>query len=763
MNFLSPVALLAAAGAVPGHDEAVKLWMSIPFILLLVLIAAAPLSSGKLKEIWSRHYPAIAIGLGVFTALYYVCFVPGGFADVWHSIKEYISFIALVGSLFVISGGISITLDGEATPKTNVIFLLIGAALANLIGTTGASMVLIRPWIKMNSYRLSVFHIVFFIFIVSNAGGALTPIGDPPLYIGYLRGVSFFWVFEHANFPWIFVIGMLLLVFYFFDAYSFRRAGPRGDEFDGRGNDDAAAGTTLTIRGMRNLGYLFVVVCAVLLPGQVSPAARSVMETYFIREIVMIVAAVLSYVQTHPKIHRDNDFTFEPIREVGFLFIGIFLTMVPALAYLISHGHEIGSALTRPAQYFFVSGLLSGFLDNTPTYANFFDLIRSLVPEGVPADEQVAWMTNPENHEYNVLVVAISLGSVFFGALTYIGNGPNFMVKSIAENAKVQMPTFFGYILRYSLPILIPILLLCSLLFFSVAHGFNFDEEEAADDAAVTKVAPAEKAVPATNEPTETTDEPSSESAETTDANEKGDAATGTSDAETKEISETATDEPSSAETPNSAKTTNSAETTDEPKTETATETPDEPKTETTDESEPSAEPSEAVSETETNATDAPVASATPEPATESTEPATETSESSAPATEISKSAAPATESTAPATESTGASDADENSDAPGAPDASETAGTPPKPPAPPAAAASPETSGTTSAPPAPPERSETPSGTPPAPPPETPDANAAEEKSEASGAPAASEVAGTSPILPPKTTDATDAEPNGD
>lgn len=721
MNFLSPVALLAAAGAVPGHDEAVKLWMSIPFILLLVLIAAAPLSSGKLKEIWSRHYPAIAIGLGVFTALYYVCFVPGGFADVWHSIKEYISFIALVGSLFVISGGISITLDGEATPKTNVIFLLIGAALANLIGTTGASMVLIRPWIKMNSYRLSVFHIVFFIFIVSNAGGALTPIGDPPLYIGYLRGVSFFWVFEHANFPWIFVIGMLLLVFYFFDAYSFRRAGPRGDEFDGRGNDDAAAGTTLTIRGMRNLGYLFVVVCAVLLPGQVSPAARSVMETYFIREIVMVVAAVLSYVQTHPKIHRDNDFTFEPIREVGFLFIGIFLTMVPALAYLISHGHEIGSALTRPAQYFFVSGLLSGFLDNTPTYANFFDLIRSLVPEGVPADEQVAWMTNPENHEYNVLVVAISLGSVFFGALTYIGNGPNFMVKSIAENAKVQMPTFFGYILRYSLPILIPILLLCSLLFFSVAHGFNFDEEESAGNAAVTKVAPAEKAVLATNDPTETTDEPSSESAETTDANEKGDAETGTSDAETKEISETATDEPSSAETPNSSETT------------------DEPKTETADESEPSAEPSEAVSETETNAPDAPVSSATPEPATESAALATETSESAE-----------------PATESAGASDADENSDAPGAPDASETAGTPPKPPTPPAAAASPETSGTTSAP-------STPLSTPPAPPPETPDANAAEEKSEASGAPAASEVAGTSPILPPKTTDATDAEPNGD
>lgn len=470
-NFLQ---ILASGSAVPGHDEAVGLWMAIPFVLLLVLIAVAPLSGKKLKHIWERRYPLIAIGLGLLTTLYYVLLVPAGYVDVWHSVKEYISFIALVGSLYVISGGISINLDGEATPKANVIFLLIGAALANLIGTTGASMVLIRPWMKMNNYRLTAFHIVFFIFIISNVGGALTPIGDPPLYIGYLRGVSFFWVFEHASLPWLFVVGLLLIVFYLFDSRSFKRSGARGEKAE-KAHDE---GTTLTIRGLKNLGYLLVIVCAVFLPGQVSPEVREVLETYFIREIVMIGAAVASYFQTHEQIHKDNNFTFEPIREVGFLFVGIFLTMVPALAYLTSHGPQIGTALTRPAHYFFASGMLSGFLDNTPTYANFFDLIRSLVPaidpateQAIPFADQVAWMTNSANHDFNLLVVAISLGSVFFGALTYIGNGPNFMVKSIAEAAKVRMPTFFGYILRYSLPILIPALLLCACIFLSVDHN----------------------------------------------------------------------------------------------------------------------------------------------------------------------------------------------------------------------------------------------------------------------------------------------------
>ena len=461
MEMTNILELLASASALK-HD-AVKLWMAIPFVLLLVLIAIAPLAGTKLKHFWEKRYPVVAIALGAIVSAYYIWLVPGGAHDVWHSFKEYLSFIVLVGSLYVISGGISIRIEGEATPKKNVVFLLMGALLANLIGTTGASMVLIRPWMRMNKFRLSAHHIVFFIFVVSNVGGALTPIGDPPLYIGYLRGIDFFWVFEHASLPWAFVVAALLGVFYLLDVRSFRKAGTRG-----RIAEHSAERMTFSASGMKNIVYLMVVVCAVFLPGQVSPSMREIIETYFIREIVMVVAAVASFFKTHPKIHEENNFSFEPIREVGFLFFGIFLTMVPALAYLTSHGAEIGAALTHPAQYFFAAGSLSGFLDNTPTYANFFDLIRGLAendPASAGTANIVAWMTDSSNHAYNLLIVAISLGSVFFGALTYIGNGPNFMVKSIAEAEKVKMPSFFGYMSRYGLPILVPVLCLCALIF----------------------------------------------------------------------------------------------------------------------------------------------------------------------------------------------------------------------------------------------------------------------------------------------------------
>ena len=288
-----------AAAALSRHD-AVQLWMSAPFILLLVMIAMMPLAGKKLKRFWERFYPAISIAAGLVVAAYYVWLVPGGAHDVWHSVKEYVSFIALVGSLFVISGGITIKLNGEATPKTNVIFLLFGALLSNAIGTTGASMVLIRPWMRMNRYRLSAFHIVFFIFIVSNVGGALTPIGDPPLYIGYLRGVDFFWVFEHANLPWAFVVASLLGVFYLMDLRSFRKAGARG-----LAAEKSAARMMCSVRGAKNIGWLLVVVCAVFLPGQVPAPARELLETYFVREIVM-VAGQSPELQTQLREHGVN-------------------------------------------------------------------------------------------------------------------------------------------------------------------------------------------------------------------------------------------------------------------------------------------------------------------------------------------------------------------------------------------------------------------------------------------------------------------------
>lgn len=450
----------ACLATLSSGEPAVQLWMAFPFVLLLVLIAVMPLTPHSLKELWEKYYPHISILLGVIVAALYGCFMPHGAEAVWHSFKEYVSFIALVGSLFVISGGIVIHLKGEATPKTNVIFLLVGAVLANLIGTTGASMVLIRPWMRMNKFRLSGFHIVFFIFLVSNVGGALTPIGDPPLYIGYLRGVPFFWVLENAILPWIFVTGLLLAVFYLFDLRSFRKSGARG-----KVAEKSSERMALSVRGMKNVGFLLMIVCAVFLPGQFTPETRAVLETYFVREILMVAVAVASYFTTKPEVHEENDFTFAPIKEVGFLFIGIFLTMVPALAYLTANGKAIGEMLTQASHYFYASGLLSGFLDNTPTYANFFDLIRSQVD--APTDAaKVACMIDPGNIREHAFLVAISLGSVFFGALTYIGNGPNFMVKSIADAAGVKTPTFFGYLFRYGLLILVPALILCAIVFF---------------------------------------------------------------------------------------------------------------------------------------------------------------------------------------------------------------------------------------------------------------------------------------------------------
>lgn len=441
----------------------VQLWMAIPFALLLILIAVMPLTPHASKEFWEKYYPHISILLGVIVAVFYCFAIEDGSHAVWHSFKEYVSFIVLVGSLFVISGGIVINLGGETTPRTNVIFLLVGAVLANFIGTTGASMVMIRPWMRMNKYRLSAYHVVFFIFIVSNIGGALTPIGDPPLYIGFLRGVPFFWILEHALMPWILVTAIVLGVFYLIDLYNFRKAGKRAEEVVLKEEENRGE-MIFSLRGMKNIVWLMVVIAAVFIPSKVSPETREFMETYFIRELIMFVAAVASYFTTHPLTHKENSFNFAPIKEVGFLFIGIFMTMVPALAYLTAHAQTIGAILTEPWQYFFATGTLSGFLDNTPTYANFFDLIKNLQP-GADDAAKVAYMLDPQHHLASGMLIAISLGSVFFGAMTYIGNGPNFMVKSIADSEGVKMPSFFGFIVRYSLVILLPIFIICAIAF----------------------------------------------------------------------------------------------------------------------------------------------------------------------------------------------------------------------------------------------------------------------------------------------------------
>ena len=422
-----------------------------PFVLLLLLIATMPLSPPRLKHLWDRFYPLVALGLAGFVAVYYLAAIPGGGLELARTAEDYLSFICLVGSLFVVSGGIHLKVKGEASPLANVVFLAIGAVIANVIGTTGASMVLIRPWIRMNKIRSSAYHVVFFIFIISNVGGALTPVGDPPLFLGYLRGVPFFWLISHVMLQWLVTVAAILAAFYAFDLRSFKRM-PR--KLQGEVKTHAE---TWRFDGAVNVLLLFAIIGAVFLP-----------DKNFLRQGVMLAAAVVSLLVTPKEVHAENQFGFGPIKEVTLLFIGIFATMLPALDYLARHGQEFH--LVQPLQYYFASGALSSVLDNAPTYAGFFQLAQTTATAQLPAafaaaPSGMAGATSVLLAQRPLYVIGVSLGAVFFGAMTYIGNGPNFMVKSIAHDAGVHCPTFLGYIFKYSLPILLPILALSGWLF----------------------------------------------------------------------------------------------------------------------------------------------------------------------------------------------------------------------------------------------------------------------------------------------------------
>ncbi|MDZ4403494.1 sodium:proton antiporter [Prosthecobacter sp.] len=428
--------LLAAAAS---HAVLPPLGMIAPFALLLLCIALMPLLA---PHFWEHHYPKVAVGLGLVTAAYYA-FVQKDWHPLHHAAHEYVSFMALVGSLFVISGGINIRVKGEATPLVNTLFLLIGAVLANLIGTTGASMLMIRPWIQMNKYRVTGFHIVFFIFLISNVGGALTPIGDPPLFLGFLRGVPFFWVMQHCWQAWALAVVLLLAVFYVFDAINFRRAPKEVRELETAHED-------WFFRGLLNVLWLGVVLGAVLLPKSLQET--TVAGVVSLPALVMFAAAVASYFTTRPEVHEANDFNFGPVKEVGYLFVGIFLTMIPALQILQS-GEAV--QIDTPMQYYFATGALSAFLDNAPTYLSF--LAAAMGQQHLSVDSPADVMTFAAGHAPHL--IAISLGAVFFGAGSYIGNGPNFMVKAIADKAKVHAPSFLAYMLRFSIPVLLPVLI----------------------------------------------------------------------------------------------------------------------------------------------------------------------------------------------------------------------------------------------------------------------------------------------------------------
>ncbi len=411
--------------------------MILPFVLLLGAIALMPLVAHKW---WESHYPKIALILSLITLVYYLG-VLQEFRRPLEVAHEYVSFICLIGSLFVISGGIHIRVKGEAKPWVNTLFLAIGGTLANILGTTGASMLLIRPFLRANKYRLTTYHVVFFIFIVSNVGGSLTPIGDPPLYLGYLQGIPFFWPIHTLSSPWLIGMGWLLLVFYLIDRQNFLRAPPEIRERE-------TAHETWIFEGLHNLIWLGFILFALWIP-----------RPLFVRETIMILAALLSCLLTHKPTYEANGFSLAPIREVAILFAGIFMTMIPALDWLRIHAKELG--VTSAGDFYWGCGLLSSVLDNAPTYLTFLNAALGLFTDQTISDGVPYLVANYSNH-----LAAISIGAVFFGACTYIGNGPNFMVKSIAEHGGAKMPSFFGYIFKFTLPILLPMFFGVWWLFF---------------------------------------------------------------------------------------------------------------------------------------------------------------------------------------------------------------------------------------------------------------------------------------------------------
>ena len=455
----------------PGEGEEVQesehvapVWLVIPFVMLLLMIATGPLFY---EHFWHKNYPKIAIGLAILVVFYYLFILENVHSPV-HAMAEYVQFIALLASLYIASGGILIEIDKKATPLANVTLLLIGALISNLIGTTGASMLLIRPFIRLNKGNIQAYHIIFFIFMVSNIGGSLTPIGDPPLFLGFLKGIPFFWTLEYNWDNWLFALVLLALAFYFID----RKFGRAADNQEPE--EEITYSNKFSLMGVRNFGWLFIIICSVFLDPNVIEGVPAIhyegQKFSFLREIIMFSAAFFSYKFADQRAIKGNEFNFEPIREVAFIFIGIFGTMMPALELVgIFAKSPEGAALITHNTLYWGTGILSGFLDNAPTYLNF--LAAAMASEGASINNiaEVRAFAADGYPDSAFELMAIAVASVFFGAMTYIGNGPNFMVKSIAEQSGIKMPSFFGYIIRFSLPILLPVLFLVWLVFFAFA------------------------------------------------------------------------------------------------------------------------------------------------------------------------------------------------------------------------------------------------------------------------------------------------------
>mgnify|MGYP000013081216 CR=1 FL=1 len=443
-------------------------WIA-PFAALLLCIALLPLIH-RTAHWWEHNRNKLLVSLilaGVTVAYYYTrgfgmtlghhASEPGWptvAAMLHHAVTgDYIPFIVLLFSLYTISGGINLSGDIPAHPRTNTVILGLGALLASFVGTTGASMLLIRPLLQINSERHHVRHtVIFFIFLVSNIGGCLLPIGDPPLFLGYLRGVPFAWTFQLWE-EWLFCVVVLLIVYYVWDSLAYRREAKPDIVLD------ETIRQPLRLAGLINIVWIAGVVLAVafLVPGSSLPGTSWTVPDH-LREVVQLTLAGLSWLTTSRAIREKNSFNFAAIGEVACLFIGIFICMQVPIEILNAKGDDFG--LCTPTHFFWATGSLSSFLDNAPTYVVFFQTANAMTHAPGPGVLQLL----DGNFIRLDLLVAISIGSVFMGANTYIGNGPNFMVKSIAEQSGVKMPSFFGYMV-YSVGILIPLFLAVTFVF----------------------------------------------------------------------------------------------------------------------------------------------------------------------------------------------------------------------------------------------------------------------------------------------------------
>ncbi len=439
-----------------GYEKTLPpVWLVAPFALLLLMIATGPLFY---NHHWHHHYPKYAIGFGLFVTVYYL-FVLQDSISMLHALQEYLSFIALVASLFIAASGIFLKVNARGTPLANVSLLSVGAVIANLIATTGAAMLFIRPYMRLNKGRLKAYHIVFFIFIVANVGGAMTPIGDPPLFLGFLRGVPFFWTAAHLWYIWMPTIIVLLAIFYVIDRRN-----------KAESTTDISSGKTIELQGNRSFIFVLIIVISVFIDpnviSQLKGTPFDLVGTYHlpfgIREIIMFSMCVLAFKYCDKDALKKNEFTFEPIREVGWLFLGIFACMVPALALISNYASENAAGLNATT-FYWGTGILSGVLDNAPTYLNF--LAAAMGKFGLDVNNA---LDVKEFASVDALYLsAISIAAVFFGAMTYIGNAPNFMVKAIAESNGADVPSFVGYLVKYGLTILLPVYFVVWLVFYS--------------------------------------------------------------------------------------------------------------------------------------------------------------------------------------------------------------------------------------------------------------------------------------------------------